>query len=71
MAKIRKVLVVDNNATIVELVSAHLAANGYEVAKAYDGLQALDRWPNATITGRRRAGPDHAAARRRAVDPLP
>jgi len=43
MAKIRKVLVVDNNATIVELVSAHLAAAGYEVAKAYDGLQALDR----------------------------
>ncbi|MHB8835662.1 MAG: response regulator [Candidatus Methylomirabilia bacterium] len=43
MAKIRKVLVVDNNATIVELVSAHLGAAGYEVAKAYDGLQALDR----------------------------
>jgi signal transduction histidine kinase/DNA-binding response OmpR family regulator len=43
MAKIRKVLVVDNNATIVELVSAHLAEAGYEVAKAYDGLQALDR----------------------------
>ncbi len=43
MTKIRKVLVVDNNATIVELVSAHLAASGYEVAKAFDGLQALDR----------------------------
>ena len=43
MGKIRKVLIVDNNATIVELISAHLAAGGYEVAKAYDGLQALDR----------------------------
>jgi signal transduction histidine kinase/DNA-binding response OmpR family regulator len=43
MAKIRKVLVVDNNATIVELVSTHLAAAGFDVAKAYDGLQALDR----------------------------
>jgi PAS domain S-box-containing protein len=43
MTKIRKVLVVDNNATIVELVSAHLTSAGYEVAKAFDGLQALDR----------------------------
>jgi signal transduction histidine kinase/DNA-binding response OmpR family regulator len=43
MTKIRKVLVVDNNATIVELISAHLAARGLEVAKAFDGLQALDR----------------------------
>jgi len=42
MAKIRKVLVVDNNATIVELVSTHLTNAGYEVAKAFDGLQALD-----------------------------
>ena len=43
MTKIRKVLVVDNNATIVELVAAHLVEAGYETAKAYDGLQALDR----------------------------
>ncbi len=43
MGKIRKVLVVDNNATIVELLSAHLVSAGYEVARAYDGLQALDR----------------------------
>jgi PAS domain S-box-containing protein len=43
MTKIRKVLVVDNNAVIVEMLSAHLAAAGYEVARAYDGLQALDR----------------------------
>jgi signal transduction histidine kinase/DNA-binding response OmpR family regulator len=40
--KIRKVLVVDNNATIVELVSLHLLNAGFEVVKAYDGLQALD-----------------------------
>jgi len=43
MAKIRNVLVVDNNATIVELVSTHLAEAGFQVAKACDGLQALDR----------------------------
>src|SRR5512134_3562851 len=43
MTKIKKVLVVDNNTTIVELVSAHLINAGYEVAKAFDGLQALDR----------------------------
>ena len=43
MTKIRTVLVVDNNATVVELVSGHLVAAGYQVAKAYDGLQALDR----------------------------
>ncbi len=43
MTTIKKVLVVDNNATIVELVSAYLTEAGYEVAKAYDGLQALDR----------------------------
>ena len=43
MAKIRKVLVVDNNATIIELVSTHLAEAGFQVAKACDGLQALDR----------------------------
>jgi signal transduction histidine kinase/DNA-binding response OmpR family regulator len=41
--KIRRVLVVDNNATIVELVSAHLAEAGYEAFRAHDGLQALDR----------------------------
>ncbi len=42
-AVIRKILVVDNNATIVELLGSHLAAAGFEVVKAYDGLQALDR----------------------------
>ncbi|HEY5998817.1 MAG TPA: ATP-binding protein, partial [bacterium] len=43
MSKIRSVLVVDNNATIVELIAAHLGKAGYDVAKAFDGLQALDQ----------------------------
>lgn len=41
--KIRKVLVVDNNATIVELVGGFLEESGYEVLKAFDGIDALDR----------------------------
>jgi len=45
---IRKVLVVDNNATIVELLGAHLEAAGFEVMKASDGLQALDRLVEAS-----------------------
>jgi len=41
--KIRKILLVDNNATIVELISAILVKEGYEVAKAYNGIDALDQ----------------------------
>ncbi len=40
--KIKRVLVVDNNATIVELVGGFLEKAGYEVLKAYDGINALD-----------------------------
>jgi PAS domain S-box-containing protein len=40
--KIEKILVVDNNTTIVELVGALLTDAGYQVAKAYDGIGALD-----------------------------
>jgi PAS domain S-box-containing protein len=40
--KIQKVLVVDNNTTIVELVGNLLAGEGYQVSKAYDGIGALD-----------------------------
>jgi PAS domain S-box-containing protein len=41
--KIRKILLVDNNATIVELISTILVKEGYEVAKAYNGIDALDQ----------------------------
>jgi len=41
--KIRRILVVDNNATIVELVCTLLADDGYETERAHDGIEALDR----------------------------
>lgn len=37
----RKVLVVDDNAKIVEVLAAYLETEGYEVAVAYDGPSAL------------------------------
>jgi len=47
--KVRKILVVDNNATIVELVGSLLTEEGYEVDKAYDGIGALDRLEEAEV----------------------
>jgi PAS domain S-box-containing protein len=47
--KVRKILVVDNNATIVELVGNLLTQAGYEVDKAYDGIGALDRLEEADV----------------------
>ncbi len=41
--EIKKALVVDNNVTVVELLSGMLTSNGIEVLKAYDGIDALDR----------------------------
>jgi PAS domain S-box-containing protein len=41
--KIRKILLVDNNATIVELISTILVKEGYEVSKSYNGIDALDQ----------------------------
>jgi PAS domain S-box-containing protein len=41
--EIRKVLVVDNNHTVVELLGGLLEKKGIEVLKAYDGIDALDR----------------------------
>lgn len=43
MANNKTVLVVDDNAQNVELVTALLQAEGYEVVSAADGLEALDR----------------------------
>jgi PAS domain S-box-containing protein len=40
---IRTVLVVDNNRIIVEMVTDFLEARGYDVEKAYDGMEALDK----------------------------
>ncbi len=38
----KKILVIDNNRTIVEMLSAKLAGAGYRVMKAFDGMEALD-----------------------------
>lgn len=38
---LRKVLVVDDEASIVELIRFNLEKEGYEVAEAYDGVEAL------------------------------
>src|SRR5690625_5127408 len=35
------ILVVDDERTIVQLISIHLSKFGYKVVKAYDGLEAL------------------------------
>ena len=38
----KKALVVDNDRFYVELLAELLAQGGYEVLKAYDGLEALE-----------------------------
>lgn len=40
---INKILVVDDDKEIVESIGIFLRAEGYEVEKAYDGLQALEK----------------------------
>jgi DNA-binding response OmpR family regulator len=42
MADAKYVLVVDDDPDLVETVSMNLEAKGYEVGKAYDGLEAVD-----------------------------
>jgi len=42
MAK-KKILLVDDEVELVELVKIRLEANGYEVITAFDGNQALDK----------------------------
>lgn len=39
----RKVLVVDDDKSLVELISANLEAAGFEVVKAYDGEEAVNK----------------------------
>ncbi len=41
--KVKTILVVDNNVTIVELISNLLTTSGFQVMKAYDGIDALDK----------------------------
>jgi len=42
MAKAKKILVVDDEQHIVRLVEVNLVRAGYEVVKAYDGVEALE-----------------------------
>lgn len=53
MADAKYVLVVDDDPDLVETVSMNLEAKGYEVGKAYDGLEAQDsiksRRPDAIV----------------------
>jgi len=39
----KKILVVDDEVQLVEMVKIRLEANGYEVLAAYDGQEALDK----------------------------
>ena len=43
------ILVVDDDREIVESISIYLRAEGYEVIKAYDGLEALDAAVQKTV----------------------
>ena len=43
------ILVVDDDREIVESISIYLRAEGYEVIKAYDGLEALDAALRTTV----------------------
>ncbi len=47
--EIKKILVVDNNVTVVELIGGLLANTGVEVLKAYDGIDALDRLEESKV----------------------
>jgi signal transduction histidine kinase/DNA-binding response OmpR family regulator len=40
---VKKILIVDNNRTIVEMLSHALASAGYQPMKTFDGMEALDR----------------------------
>jgi twitching motility two-component system response regulator PilH len=43
-----KVLVVDDSAMVLEMVSAHLKQNGIEVLEAHDGSDAVDQLKTVT-----------------------
>lgn len=45
----QNILVVDDDREIVESISIYLRAEGYEVIKAYDGLEALDAAVQKTV----------------------
>ncbi len=42
MAQDKYVLVVDDDLDLVEAIATNLGARGYEVGKAYDGIEALE-----------------------------
>ena len=42
MARRKKILVVDDERDLVELISVNLQRNGYEVISAHDGATGLD-----------------------------
>ena len=46
MVTANRVLVVDDEETIVRLVSFHLEREGFQTSKAHDGLEALDKFKN-------------------------
>jgi len=43
-----KVLVVDDSAMVLEMVSAHLKQNGIEVLEAHDGSEAVEQLKSVT-----------------------
>lgn len=43
MAKKQKILIVDDEEQIVTAYGDHFAREGYEIAKAYDGAEALEK----------------------------
>lgn len=43
--KVKKVLIVDDEADIVEIISYNLVKEGYEVSTAKNGIEALDKVP--------------------------
>ena len=43
-----KILVVDDDREIVELLTIYLKNENYEIVKAYDGKQALEKFKNVS-----------------------
>jgi CheY-like chemotaxis protein len=43
MSDSKLILVVDDDTDLVEMVSMKLESGGFRVAKAYDGIEAMDR----------------------------
>ena len=63
MAKGKYVLVVDDDLDLVEAVAMNLESQGFEVGKAYDGIEAMESIGNRPA-GFGCVGRDDAAQRR-------